>query len=166
MNEIVKQAIAFVFKRSGKQQLKESELYLTVSMDLQWCSPNTAKEFISRLLSHGILKKEGEFISPSFDIQKTMIPLDFHPTEQDFIIEEDSVATSMQGDTMIDTLIGRLAEETSLGKEEIYREMLSVAEQKQLHTASALALLARFYNVDVTDMIQDLKDEVLKENTE
>ena len=41
--------IAFLFKRSGKEEMSPSELYLPLSMDLQWFTPNQAKEFVDTL---------------------------------------------------------------------------------------------------------------------
>ena len=39
--------ITFVYNRSGKSELSFSDLYLTLSMELNWFTPDDAKEFIN-----------------------------------------------------------------------------------------------------------------------
>ena len=43
--------ISFLFKRSGKESLKFSDLYLALSMELNWFTPDDAKSFISLFMA-------------------------------------------------------------------------------------------------------------------
>ena len=48
--------IAFLFKRSGKAKLSFSDLYLTLSMDLNWFTPDDAKSFLNLTLKQNLLE--------------------------------------------------------------------------------------------------------------
>jgi hypothetical protein len=166
MSEKVRQIISFVFKRSGKQRLTESEFYLTISMDLKWCPPKRAKEFVSHLISLGVLKKEGEDVFPEFDVDDVVIPLGFHPQEEDFIFDdsEGAVDTSETKDAL-EHVVHRIQAKTLLDKGRIEKEISRLIEKKHIHRSAALALFARFYNVSITDLLPELKEEILTGNT-
>jgi hypothetical protein len=80
--------ISFLFKRSGKEELKFSELYLSLSMELNWFTPDDAKSFISLALEENLLTKKGDSIKPNFDYEKTTIPIGFTPSKRVFEIEK------------------------------------------------------------------------------
>lgn len=165
MGEKVKQIISFVFKRSGKQRLTESEFYLTISMDLKWCPPKRAKEFVSHLISLGVLKKDGEEIFPNFDVAEVVIPLGFHPIEEDFVMDEEKDIDGInEAKNVLEHMIHRIQAKTLLDKNRIEKEILQLIDEKHIHRSAALALYARSYNVDIADLLPELKDEILREN--
>lgn len=166
MSEKVRQIISFVFKRSGKQRLTESEFYLTISMDLKWCPPKRAKEFVSHLISLGVLKKEGEDVFPEFDVDDLVIPLGFHPQEEDFIFDdlEGAVNTSETKDAF-EHVVHRIQAKTLLDKGRIETEISRLIEKKHIHRSAALALFARSHDVVITDLLPELKEEILTGNT-
>jgi len=49
--------IAFLFKRSGKNKLKESEIYLPLSLELDWFSANEARQFVNLAVELKLLTK-------------------------------------------------------------------------------------------------------------
>ena len=81
--------IAFVFKRSGKSELFYSDFYLTLSMDLNWFTPNDAKNFVNKAIESGLLERKDEKILPTFDIESINVPLGFYPSK---IIFEEKAA--------------------------------------------------------------------------
>ncbi len=164
MYDEAKQIIAVVFTRSGKQKLLDSEMYLIISMDLQWCSPNIAKDFVANACFLGSLKKEGNNITPSFNVRFTAVPLSFHPTEKMFHIASQEDVSVPEQKKAQDFLIERLQRKTSLDGEQIQNKINKIVEEKQLHIASASALLARSYDVDFVDILKALKEEMQKEN--
>ena len=62
--------ITFLYNRSGKSKLSYNELYLTLSIELNWFTPDDAKLFINQSISENLLKKEKEELSPNFDFHK------------------------------------------------------------------------------------------------
>ena len=57
--------LAFLFKRSGKNMLKESDIYLPLSLELGWFSSTQAQEFVKHALNEKLLiKKENHLYRP------------------------------------------------------------------------------------------------------
>ena len=69
--------IAFLFKRSGKEELSLSELYLPLSMDMKWFSPKQAREIMNSALKQKLLTKKGELVKPNFDYKNVVVPVGF-----------------------------------------------------------------------------------------
>ncbi len=160
MYDEAKQIIAFVFNRSGKKSLQDSEVYLTISMELKWCSPKIAKEFVSNACVVGLLGKEEEEITPLFDPQAILIPLGFRPTEEMFVLGNNQQRIEVyEQKNAIDMIIERVQNKTSLGRVVIQDEIQALIEKKQLHAYSAAAILARSYGVNIVDIIPKLKEE-------
>ena len=67
MNSEAKTIIAFLFKRSGKKEMIQSEFYLTLSMDLKWFTPKKAKDFTNWSLKNNILLKSEGVLKPNFN---------------------------------------------------------------------------------------------------
>ena len=61
--------VTSVFKRSGKKKLSSSDIYLILSMDLGWFPPAEAKKFVLWAEENNLLKKEGDFLIPTFDLK-------------------------------------------------------------------------------------------------
>ena len=76
--------IAFLYKRSGKEELSFSELYLNLSMELNWFTPDEAKDFVNLTIKQGLLIKKGEIIKPNFDFNKIVVPVGFTPSKNIF----------------------------------------------------------------------------------
>jgi len=166
MSETVKHIISYVFKRSGKPVLSESEFYLTVSMHMKWCPPNIAKEFVSSCISLGLLKQEGETVSPGFDVDGVAIPLGFHPTGEDFLIKNKENIEKSQERNVFDVVLDRLQAKTLLDRGGIEKEVSTLIDKKDIYRGSALALFARIHSVDINELIPLLKEEMLRESIE
>src|SRR5574341_221689 len=72
--------VSMPFKRKGKETLKESDFVLALSFDLNWFTPDAAKNILNSAEKEGLLKREGELISPAFDFASVEIPSGFKPT--------------------------------------------------------------------------------------
>jgi hypothetical protein len=90
--------VSMPFKRKGKDVLKDTEFILAISLDLKWFNPEQAKTVVSDALRSGLLKREGEFLRPSFDISKIEIPTGWKPDP--FIVENKTIF-----DRIIDRII-------------------------------------------------------------
>ena len=89
MNSEEEIIIAFLFKRSGKNELKESEIYLPLALELGWFSSQQASNFVKHALGKKLLVKKRDLISPNFDIEKTKIPVGFYPSKTSFDIKQE-----------------------------------------------------------------------------
>jgi len=82
MDSEIKIIIAFLFNRSGKKEMSFSEIYLSLSMDLNWFTPDDAKKFLNYAIKNKFLIKKGSLIEPAIEISKITIPVGFSPTKK------------------------------------------------------------------------------------
>ena len=63
MNSEEETIIAFVFNRSGQKEIDYSKFYLTLSLNLNWFTPEDAKSFVNQAIKHELLIKKEKKIS-------------------------------------------------------------------------------------------------------
>jgi len=138
--------VSMPFLRKGKEILKESEFVLALSIDLHWFSPEQAKTVLSEAEKSGLLKREGEFIKPSFDLSEVEIPSGFKPEPGNF-----------EKKTVFDRIIDRVTSGTGLDK----RKVIALINKKQEELAKMVVievsaiLVALEQGVMVDDLIEE-----------
>lgn len=139
--------ISFVFKRSGKQKLKENDIYLSLSMDLNWFTPNTAKDFVKNALQKNLLVEKNGFIEPGFDLKSINIPTGFFPSgKNSFEIE---VKTKKDAD-FFDNIIEFIIEKTGQKRENVLDEIVRISVEKNIQQEVAALLYAKGKNIDLS----------------
>ncbi len=154
MNEEAKKIIAFLMKRSGKKSLPESEFYLTISMDMQWCPPKLAKEFVKNALHSGLLEKNEDLLTPTFDVKKIVIPTGFHPSKSSFQVKPDRSVSPNH--TIFDQIIVELSKQSDLSAEEVKKKIKTIADEKLLCLDVAALLLAKKYSVEIEPFLSNI----------
>ena len=101
MDSEAKIIIAFLFNRSGKTELKDSELYLPLSMELGWLSTKESQEFINNAIKQELLIRKDGFLQPNFPLEKITIPLGFTPSKKLFSEKTDEV----KAENIIDEIV-------------------------------------------------------------
>ncbi|HEY9206765.1 MAG TPA: DUF2240 family protein [Candidatus Methanoperedens sp.] len=112
--------VSMPFLRKGKETLKDNEFILALSIDLNWFTPEAAKNTLAQAEKEGLVKREGGNIIPSFDISSVKIPEGFRPHKDVFekkslfdrTIERVTQATGMEKRKVI-SLINKKHEELS-----------------------------------------------------
>src|SRR3989442_6981761 len=79
MDEL-RDAIALLFKRKGRDELSEREFVLSASMDLRWFPPRDAQRLLQLGLETKLLESQGGAIRPAFDVNSVEVPRDYVPT--------------------------------------------------------------------------------------
>lgn len=102
----LKYTVSIPFKRKGKDALKESEFVLALSIDLNWFSPDQARNVVREAEKAGLIKREGDIISPTFDLSPVETTLNFKPE----VSEEQP---------LFDRIIERITAETGMDKRKI-----------------------------------------------
>ena len=157
-NQQVKQIISFILKRSGKKSIAESEIYLILSMDLQWCPPHVAKQFISEVEKTGLIQIENGLILPSFTIDKVSIPIDFKPTVEFF---ENFKAEEKEMQPMnTDQFLNYLKDSLSLSKEEITEAITKIQEDKNITQQVAMLLFAKKHDIDINIILPEIEKDL------
>ncbi len=102
----LKYAVSVPFKRKGKDALKESEFVLALSIDLNWFSPDQARNVVREAEKAGLIKREGDIISPTFDLS---------PIEQTPVFKPEVSVEQ----PLFDRIIERIKTETGMDKRKI-----------------------------------------------
>ncbi|MFA4957595.1 MAG: DUF2240 family protein [Candidatus Methanoperedens sp.] len=138
--------ISMPFKRKGKEQLKDMEFVMALSMDLKWFTPEQARSVLSEAQRSGLLKRDGELVRPSFDLSKIEIPSGFKP--QTVAIEKK---------TVFEKVIERIITSTGIEK----RKVISMINKKQeeLSKQVVIEVSAILVAIENRVLVDDLIDE-------
>ncbi|MBS3777932.1 MAG: DUF2240 family protein [Candidatus Thermoplasmatota archaeon] len=159
MTNEAKQVLAFIFKRSGKETLPASDVYLAISMELQWCSPKEAKAFVRQAADAGFLKERDHGVTPSFEIDTVSIPTGFSPSEKCFAEVSSAKADSAEKD-IISLVISRVKEKTKMTGEEVENNIEQLSKEKMIVKDVAAVFFAKKHNCKIQDLIPALKENV------
>jgi hypothetical protein len=140
--------IAFIFKRSGKIELAFSEMYLTLSMDLKWFTPDDAKKFVNNALKQKLLIKKAEALRPGFEINEINVPLGFQPTSKIFDKEEKKPPN----ESILDEIVEKIAEKTKIKKEDIYEKIKKIEREKNINSDVAALLVGKEFDIDLENL--------------
>ena len=160
MNNETKIIISFLYKRSGKEKLTLSEMYLPLSIDLKWFSPKEAMSFLNSALQKKILIKKGDLISPNFDYKKIVVPTGFQPSKQTFTKAEGKVEA---GQDIVEKIIGRIVKKTGEAEQGIYEKIKKIKENRNISFEVATLLVGREYGIKLEDCFEKAEDEIFKE---
>jgi len=161
MDYEVKIIISFLFKRSGKEELTFSELYLPLSMDLKWFSPKESKAFVNSALLKKILIKKGELIIPNFDYKKIIIPFDFHPSKQEF---NEEIETKKEKPDVIKQIIKQIIEKTDQNEHSVLEEIKEIKTERGISLEVAAILVSVGYDIDVSIFFDRIEEKIFVED--
>jgi hypothetical protein len=159
MNSEAQIIIAFLFKRSGKTSLKDSELYLPLSMELGWFSTKEAQEFVTYAMNHALLEKKDGMLHPMFAIETISIPVGFTPSKKTFN------ETAHEEENLIDIIITQISEKTHHDPKEVQGKMKQVEQEKQILPEVAALLVARTYDIDISAWSDAVEQKLFRGNT-
>lgn len=145
--------IAFVFKRSGKTELKPSEFYLPLSMDLNWFSPQEAKAFVHTALNQELLIKKYGLLKPNFDIDSVVIPAGFKPLKQAFEKKEIIIQKQEKQDG-VKIIVSKIMEKTDLDRQIIFEKIKSLEKEKNITLEVAALLVGKEYDIDLNKFLK------------
>ncbi|MDI3482566.1 MAG: hypothetical protein PWQ88_437 [Candidatus Methanomethylophilaceae archaeon] len=80
MREELERCITALFRLKGREAMGEKEFVFSTSIDLRWFRPSDAQHLLDICISEGILKIEGGYLRPTFDMSQVDIPLAFRPS--------------------------------------------------------------------------------------
>ncbi|MCK5030346.1 MAG: DUF2240 family protein [Thermoplasmatales archaeon] len=164
MNSEIKIIISFLFKRSGKEELNVSELYLPLSMDLKWFSPKNAKGFINSALLKKFLIEKGDRIKPNFDYKKIAIPVGFYPSKQTFEEEKNKVNEERQD--VVKLITEKIIEKTEQDEQSVFEEIKETANKRNISLEVAALLVSKKYDIIVSAFFDQVEGKIFTENAE
>ena len=155
-NEII---LAFLFKRSGKEKMSFSELYLNLSMDLKWFSPEEAKKFLNDAIKKKLLIKENDLILPSFDLNKIKIPIGFSPSKDLFIEKKNQ--EDLGEINVVKQIIKKIHEKTKTEEPQIIDKIKEISKEKNITDEIAALLLGKEYEIELNDFFEEIESKII-----
>jgi hypothetical protein len=151
--------ISFLFKRSGKEKLTFSELYLALSIDLKWFTPKKAKDFLNSALEKNFLVKKNDLISPNFNYNKILIPIGFRPSNEFFIEYKNDFK---ENENILNRIVNRIAEKSESSKKDIFEKINYIEKNRNLFLEVAALLVGKENNVNLEDFFKIIEDEIFR----
>ena len=148
MIEDAKRVIAFVFERLGKRGVSPSDFYLTLSMDLRWCSVEKAKRFLRYAMDKKLISNIEGKLFPNFPLEDIEIPFGFRPK----IFDEIEVEEELK-----DRIVHWISESTGKGIDEVWREVESISAEKSLNLEVSALFYANKLGLDVSSYADEVK---------
>lgn len=150
----LKTALAAPFYHSRVQKLGKSELIYYYAYDRRWMEREEVDLIIKRGIDQGLLATDGEMYYPVFDLAEVTIPIGYKPSSSVFLVDDP-----------FDQLLDRIITTTGNETEEIIGSMNKVISDGfdgNLRPEAALVLIARRLQVEVSDLIEPLKQGLMK----
>jgi hypothetical protein len=162
MDTEAKIIIAFLFNRSGKPALTESEVYLPLSMELGWFSMSEAQEFVAFAVTQGFLEKKDGMLQPSFPIETITIPVGFTPRKKTFPKKKKQA----KEEPVLDAIVSSICEKTGRDSREVHEEIARVASEKKIIPEVAALCVARAQQLSLDEWYDAVEKALVKGNTE
>lgn len=160
MNQEEKIVIAFLFKRSGKNKLKDSELYLPLSLELGWFSTKDARQFIEYVIKQSLLLEKEGFLIPNFDIEKISIPIGFTPSKSGY-----SINSVKEKEDVFHKITQLIIKKTNNSYGEVEKNIKKIQTEKKITSEVAALLVAKELDIEIDKKTLDLIEKsIFKEN--
>lgn len=160
MESETKIIIAFLFKRSGKEKLNYSDLYLTLSMNLNWFTPDEAKVLVDNALKQKLLTQKDKLIKPNFNIDEIIIPVGFRPSKQ------VSKKKTPEKHNTLTAMIKRITENTDFDEDTIMKKIKMIESEKCITREVAALLVGKEYKISLEDFLEEIEKNLFTENIE
>lgn len=151
--------IAFLFKRSGKEELSFSDLYLNLSMELNWFTPDDAKNFVNTSIKQKLLLKKGDLIKPNFDFNKIVVPVGFKPSKSVFVEKEFEI---VKENYILDKIVQTIIEKTKLNENQIIEDITNIAKERNLTKEVAALLFGKEHDIIFEDCYKEIEKRLVK----
>ena len=145
MDDLRMTAAAF-FRNRGKNVVTVTEFLMTVSMDLRWMTPTEAESLLSLLSDHGHVKKEGDYVRPTFDVHAADVPLGFRPTGD--ILKRTRPKRAPDGDLLSELMA--IAESSGIKRKDLIVSVNALQKRINVDIEVAALLMLREKGVDIS----------------
>ena len=149
--EELRDAIALLFKRKGRDELSEREFVLSASMDLRWFPPRDAQRLLQIGLETKLLESHEGTIRPGFDVSAVDVPRDYVPTTAIL-----STPTPVEENLFV-RIVDGIAAKTGMDRKAVIRRVNEVQEKMDVEVEVAALIAARQSGVDVTPFLAAVK---------
>lgn len=154
---VLKQIIASLYKRKGKDILEAKEMELLISMELRWFDPNETRKLIEHAQAFGLLEEVEDGLKPNFDFNSIEIPLGFRPPK-------DLLPTlEQEQDSLFMQIVNHICMKTQMEPNQIIADINK--KQSKFDDYILLEVLALLYakelDVNIDEFIPNVKKVIL-----
>ena len=162
MESEIKKIISFIFKRIGKNQIKKTDFYLSLSVDLKWFSPDKAKELMDFALKNNLLIEKNNMLEPSFKINDISLPFRYEPKISSF---DSKIVIADNEPKNIDfkELIFRKTNFDKIKEDEIKKRIEEICINKNLYSNTATLLILKELNIELEEYIKYAEQEIIED---
>ncbi|MFH0967007.1 MAG: DUF2240 family protein [Methanobacteriota archaeon] len=150
----LKTTLAAPFYHSRVQKLGRSELIYYYSFDRRWMDREQVDLLLKRGMDQGLIRTDGEFFYPLFDLSEVQIPIGYKPSSAIFEVADP-----------VQQFIDHIASHESQSPEDVVSRMNEMIRDQfdgNLRPEAALIILAKISGTPYTDLIPALRVELLK----
>ena len=149
--EPLRDAIALLFKRKGRNELSEREFVLSASMDLRWFPPRDAQRLLQLGLETKLLESRDGTIRPAFDVSAVDVPRDYVPTAA--ILSNPTPAA----EDLFVRIVDAVAAKTGMDRKAVIGLVNGIQEKMDVEVEVAAMIAARQMGVDVAPFLPAVK---------
>ncbi len=148
--ERLKEVIAFLYNRSGKEEMTAQELRLAMSMDLRWFTPKEAEEIVDTFQNKRLLtRKGGGGLRPAFNYRKLTLKRDFRPSK-------DLLLGTTGDEPLFVRMIGHITDRADLEKRHVISLVNRKAGELGIEVEAAAMLVGDELSVDMRPFTEDV----------
>jgi hypothetical protein len=152
--DALRDAIALLFKRKGRDELSEREFVLSASMDLRWFPPRDAQRLLQIGLETKLLESRNGAIRPSFDVSAVEVPRDYVPTAEIL-----AAPTPAEQDLFVQ-LVDAIAAKTAFDRKAVIGLVNGIQERMDVELEVAALIAARRAGLDVAPYLGRVKSNL------
>lgn len=151
--EELKKAIAYLFKRRGRETMTDTDFVMSASMDLRWFVPKEAQRLLQLGLEFKLLSMEGGVLRPSFDISGIDMPLGYTPPPSLLDLKPS-------GPDLFAKILERILANTELDKRQVMSMVNMTQGEFDVDIEVATLIVARELSVEISDLLDEVEQKI------
>lgn len=152
--EEVKKAIAFLFKRKGRESMTEKDFVMSASMDLRWFPPRDAQRLLQIGRDTGLLKDAEGNLTPSFDVAGMDVPLNYSPPPAMLQTEAATPALFVEA-------LERIVAASKLERKQVVAMINLAQDQMDVNAEVAALIVGRDLGIEVSDLLEKAERDLM-----
>lgn len=162
MESEIKKIISFIFKRIGKNQIKKTDFYLSLSVDLKWFSPDKAKELMDFALKNKLLIEKNNILEPNFKINEISLPFKYQPKITSFDSKK-LINDNEQEIIEVKDIIFKKNNFDKIKENEINKRIEEICINKKLYSNTVSLLVFKELNIELSEYIKFAEQQIIED---
>ncbi len=154
----MKRAIAFLFRLEGGRPLSEKEFVQFASYRLNWFRPTEAQRLLRIAQDLHLLELRDGILRPTFEAVTVDVPVDFRPPHT--VLDLAPVP-----EDLFLKILNRIVERTGTDRRSSVSAINAIQERMGIHVEVAALIEARTLGVDVSDLIDPVRESIVKRSS-